>query len=77
MPAVEPTAEDFAAVEAGALSVAQACAYTGDSRARLYELMDAGVLEWFSSGTHRRITKQSAQRYLARLLAEAKAQRSK
>lgn len=76
MPAVEPTAEDLAAVADGALSVAQACEFTGDSRARLYQLMDAGVLEWFSSGTHRRITRASAQRYLAQLLAEAKASRA-
>lgn len=73
MAAVQPTADDMAAVADGAMSVAQACAFTGDSRARLYELMDAGVLEWFSAGTHRRITRASAQRYLAALLAQHRA----
>ena|GEM_PF-7015827 len=71
----EPDAAAMAEVADGAMSVAQAVAFTGDSRARLYELMDAGVLEWFHSGAHRRITRASAQRYLAALLAQPKEQK--
>lgn len=77
MTGIEPTVEDLAAVADGAMSVNQACAFTGDCRARLYQLMDAGVLVWFLSGTHRRITRASLQQYLAALLAERLAAKTK
>lgn len=58
----------------GALSVPQACAFTGDSRARLYQLMEVGVLRWYSidaqPGGHRRITRRSLVEYVARQIAE-------
>ncbi len=73
MTLTEPTAEDLAAVEQGAMSVVQACEFTGDGRVRLYQLMDAGTLEWFYVGPHRRITRASLVRYMAALLAEHKA----
>ena len=54
----------------GALSVDQAMTFTGDSRARLYQLMAAGVLTWYSldaqPGGHRRITRRSLIEYVAR-----------
>lgn len=73
MVAVTPTADDLAAVSQGTLSVAQACEFTGDSRPRIWQLMDAGVLDWFFSGRDRRITRESLVRYLAVLLATHRA----
>jgi excisionase family DNA binding protein len=64
------TADDLAAVEEGAMSVAQAVEFTGDSERRIYQLMDAGVLTWFMAGSHRRITRASVRRYLAALVAQ-------
>lgn len=71
-----PTAIDLAILaEAaeGAMSVEQACAFTGDSRARIYQLMAAGVLTWYSldgqPGGHRRITRRSLIEYVARQIA--------
>ncbi|VTR97881.1 unnamed protein product [Gemmata massiliana] len=55
------------AVSEGAMSVRQAMAFTGDSRGRLFQLMDAGVLEWFKAGRDRRITRKSLVEYLAAL----------
>lgn len=63
----------LAEVADGALSVEQSCAFTGDSRTRLYQLMAAGVLRWYSidaqPGGHRRITRRSLIEYVARQLA--------
>lgn len=64
------TPESLAAVAEGAMSVRQAMDFTGDSHARLYQLMTAGVLVWFTSGAHRRITRKSLVEYLARRLQE-------
>ena len=71
-PSTTVTPEIEAEIADGAMSVAQACEFTGDGRSRLFELMDAGVLEWFLSGTHRRITRASLRRYLATLMAQHK-----
>lgn len=73
MTAVTPTADDLAAVSQGALTVTQACEFTGDSRPRIWQLMDAGVLDWFFNGRDRRITRESLVRYLAVLLAHHRA----
>ena len=59
----------------GAMSVPQACAFTGDGRTRLFQLMEAGVLEWYHVGPHRRVTRASLVRYVAAMLAEGKAGR--
>jgi hypothetical protein len=71
MTAVTP--EHLAAVADGAMSVKQAMAFTGDSRARLFQLMDAGVLVWFpvsdSPRAQRRITRASLVAYMAQMLA--------
>jgi hypothetical protein len=69
MEAVAIAPEHLDAVSDGAMSVVQACAFTGDSEARLYQLMGAGVLVWFKQGEHRRITRRSLVEYLARALA--------
>lgn len=65
----------------GALSVEQSCAFTGDSRTRLYQLMAAGVLRWYSidaqPGGHRRITRRSLIEYVARQIAEHQAAEAK
>lgn len=71
-PIPELTPEILDAVADGAMSVAQARAFTGDSRARLWQLMDAGVLEWFHQGRDRRITRKSLVEYLARAMAARK-----
>lgn len=57
----------------GAMNVAQAIEFTGDGRSRLFQLMSAGVLEWYLVGSHRRITRASLTRYVAALLAEHQA----
>ena len=57
----------------GVMSVPQAMAFTGDSRTRLFQLMTAGVLEWYAldgrPGGARRITRRSLVEYVARQLA--------
>lgn len=73
MSAVRPTADDLAAAESGAMSVTQACEFSGDSRDRLWQLMDAGVLEWYPLDAqprgHRRILRRSLVLYIANQIA--------
>ncbi len=63
----------LAEVADGAMSVNQAMEFTGDCRARLFQLMEAGVLEWYYVGPHRRILRKSLREYVARMYAEHKA----
>ena len=67
-PPIDPAI--LAACSDGALSVPQAAVFTGDSRRRLFELMEAGVLEWYSLDanqprSHRRILRRSVVEYVA------------
>lgn len=69
----EPTDEDRAAVSDGALTVTQAARFSGESRDRLFDLMKAGVLDWYHSGRDRRITRRSLVEHMARMRAARRA----
>jgi hypothetical protein len=74
MPATEPTDDDRAAASEGAMSVVQAAKECGECRTRLFTLMGAGVLQWYATeGGHRRILRKSLREYVARQIAEHRA----
>jgi excisionase family DNA binding protein len=52
----------------GFLSVAAAAAFLGVSRAKLYQLMDAGELSYAKFGKSRRIPKRGLHEYAAKCL---------
>lgn len=61
-----PRAEDAERLlEEGMLKVPAAVAFSGYSRTKLYELMDAGLLPYVKIGRSRRIPKVALKRLLA------------
>jgi excisionase family DNA binding protein len=52
-------------VKDGAAGVAEAGRFTGLSRTRLYELMQAGAIRYFKCGARRLILRSELQRFLA------------
>jgi len=79
MPGVEPTAEDRAAVEAGALTVAGAVEYSGISDSTLYVHMRRNEVDWYTVGAKRTrfITRASLIELMARYRAEHRANKKR
>jgi predicted DNA-binding transcriptional regulator AlpA len=61
------------AVSDGALSIADAVRFSGQSRSFLYEAMAAGELPYFKRGVRRFVAKRQLIKWLAEILEPAKA----
>ena len=65
MAAISPSSPSIPLAERAALSIAQACAYSGIGRTKLYELIEKQVLRSVKVGDRRLVLRESIDKLLA------------